>query len=91
MANPIKPFVVLAVVIFSVMIYMVIGPALLGALGSEAKQSDGSDGEGFSVSDSTIDEGADIALVQIPTLTMGVVAVWGFLSILMLLAYVGVI
>jgi hypothetical protein len=91
MQNPLKPFLVLAFVIFAVMLYMTVGPVLLGQLGSMAKTSEGSDGEGFSVSNSTIDRGAKIALVHVPSFTIAGIAIWTLLSLLVLLAYVGVV
>ncbi|KZN25602.1 hypothetical protein A4G99_03790 [Haladaptatus sp. R4] len=91
MVNPLKPFVVLAFTIFAVMLFSMIGPALLGPLGHLAKTSDGSDGQGFSVSNKTIDQGAHIALVDVPSLTIAGIAVWALLALLVLLAYSGVI
>lgn len=91
MPNPLKPMLVLAFVIFSVFVYSIVGPVLLGQLGQQAKTSQGSDGEGFSVSNSTIDRGAKIALVHVPSFTIAGIGVWALLSLLVVLAYVGAI
>ncbi len=91
MPNPAKPFVVLLFVIFAVAVYAVVGPALLGPLGDLAKDSAGSNGEGWTVSNESIDRSADTALVEIPTMIMSTVGIWAVLALLIYLAYVGVI
>lgn len=86
-----KQFLVLLAVIFSVMvgIYM-IGAPLLGYLGGMAMDSEGSDGQGFSVSDETINDGAKVTFIYVPMGLITGVGVWAFISLLALLAYVGV-
>ncbi|WP_435359287.1 hypothetical protein [Haloarchaeobius sp. DFWS5] len=90
-SSPFRPFIVLCFVIFSVMMYLLIGPAILGPIGEVAKDSEGTDGQGFSVGDGYVDQAGSIALVQIPTLVIGSVAVWALLALLVALAYVGVV
>lgn len=86
----IRPIIVLATLIFSLVIYNAFAPALLGAFGERAKEGPGTNGEGFSVNDSLIDRQARIGLVVIPSGMLFVVGVWGVLSLLITLAYLGV-
>lgn len=91
MTNPLKPFLVLLVFIVFLFVMSLIAPTILGPLGEMAKASDGSNGDGFSVNDSTIDNSARIAIVDIPSLMLGTIGVWAFLALLAVLAYSGVI
>lgn len=89
--RPFNAFIVLIGLVFFVAVYMTVAPAILGPLGSMAKDSAGSNGEGFSVSDGVIDSSAKIAILHIPSLMLGIVGVWAMLALLILLAYAGVI
>ena len=88
---PLKEILVLVVTIFAILLAMLVAVPLLGHLGGLAKDSVGSDGQGFSVDDSTIDKGAEITLVWVPTgLTVGV-GMWMFVGVLALLAFRGAV
>ncbi|MWG33141.1 hypothetical protein [Halomarina oriensis] len=89
--SAIKGFVAIVAIVLTVIITNAFAPTLLGVLSEEAKTSMGSDGEGFSVENETIDRGANIALVQIPSAMVFIVSVWAFMMLLATLAYLGVL
>jgi hypothetical protein len=88
---PLKQILVLFVTIFAILLAMIVAVPLLGHLGGLAKDSPGSDGQGFSVNESTIDKGAEITLVWVPTGLVTGIGMWMFVSVLALLAFRGAV
>lgn len=87
--SAVRGIMALIVVTFAVSLFIPIGGAILGPLGEEAKDSAGTNGEGWSVSDESIDQSAETALVDIPGITISIVFIWAFIGLLSLLAVLG--
>lgn len=88
---PLKQILVLVVTLSALFLGYIIGAPLLGALGEQAHDSEGTNGEGFNVPDETVDKGAEVALVHVPVALLTGVGAWMFLSLLLLLAFRGVV
>lgn len=84
----VRGLLAILIITFTVALAIPIGGALLGPLGDLAKDSAGTDGEGWSVSDESIDQSARIALVDIPGATIIVVFIWAFVGLLGVLGVV---
>lgn len=84
--SAVRAVMALVVITFTVGLTIPIGAAILGPLGEMAKDSAGTNDEGWSVSDESVDRSAKIALVDIPGATIGIVFIWAFIGLLGLLA-----
>ena len=85
----VRGIVALVIICLTVAIAVPVGAAILGPLGHMAKHSAGTNGQGWSVSDSSIDASAETALVDIPGITITIVFIWAFIGLLGLLAVLG--
>jgi hypothetical protein len=85
----VRGIVALVIICLTVAIAVPVGASILGPLGDLAKDSAGSNGQGWSVSDDSIDESAETALVDIPGTTIAIVFIWAFVGLLGLLAVLG--
>lgn len=84
----IRGVVALAIICLMVAIAVPVGAAILGPLGDLAKDSPGTNGQGWSVSDDSVDASAETALVDIPGIVVSIAFIWAFIGILGVLAVV---
>lgn len=85
----VRGIVALVIVCLTVAVAIPVGAAILGPLGHMAKTSPGTNGQGWSVSDQSVDASAETALVDIPGVTIVIVFIWAFVGLLSTLAVLG--